>query len=190
MEVSVKRVMGWDIAVDDARFTVHTGSLGKEPSVTWQRRACLAEHSVIRDVRFIVEIKDIPCWCSQHIARHDAFADHTVRESKETHFVATSRTDRTGIDRNKLPQDALVDHRISLSAEDLITISRRRLCNCASKETMEIWMAVVEAVRKVDPVVASCCVPNCVYRGRCPEMQGCGWDKSEAFKSTVEAYWV
>ena len=188
MEVEVKKVMGWDIALDDALWTVRKPLADKEPSSKWKTNLCFAEHSMLADIRFVVNIKDAPCWASQHIARHDVFAGHTLRESKEVHYVSTSRTDRTGINRNKLPQDAPVDHRISLSAKDFITISRLRLCNCASKETREIWSAIIEELRKVEPELAACCVPNCVYRGFCPEFETCGYAKGKVFEEKLSAY--
>lgn len=187
-KVKVTRIVGWDIALDSALFTINKETKGKTPSDNWIKSACLAEHSMLREPRYIVEIYDIPCWSSQHIARHDAFANHNVRESKETHFVGTSRSDRTSIDRNKLPQDAPVSHRISLSAQDFITISKLRLCNCASKETRETWQEVVKELSKIEPILASCCVPTCIYRGFCPEFKGCGYDKTESFKKRLEEY--
>lgn len=188
LEVSVKEIVGWDVALDSALWTINKKEKHKIPSDKWMSQTCLAEHSMLREPRYIVEIKGIECWSSQHIARHDAFAGHTVRESRETHFVGTSRTDRTGIDRNKLPQDAPVSHRISLSAQDFITISKLRLCSCASKETREAWKMVVEKLREINPVLASKCVPTCIYRGFCPEFEGCGYDKTEKFKEALHKY--
>lgn len=139
------------MALADALWTVHKESEGKEPCETWKAKACIAEHSMLADVRFIVKIYGIPNWVSQHLARHDVFTGHTLRESKEIHYVATQRTDRTGVERSKLPQDTPVDHRMSLSAKDLITISRLRLCTCASKETREVWRAVLDELAKTEP---------------------------------------
>lgn len=137
VDVTIKKIVDWDEALDDALFTINKDSKVNKPSEYWIAKACLAEHSMLREPRYIVEIRGIECWASQHIARHDAFAGHCIRESKETHFVGTSRTDRTGVDRSRLPQSAPVNHRISLSAQDFITISKFRLCSCASKETRD-----------------------------------------------------
>lgn len=187
-KIKITKIVDWDIALDDALFTINKENKHKVPSNKWIAKACLAEHSMIRDVRYILEMNEIPCWVSQHIARHDAFSHHTVRESEETHFVGTSRTDRTGIDRNKLPQDTPVNHRISLSAQDFITISQRRLCACASKETRELWKSVIEELRKIDPVLADKCVPMCVYRGFCPEFDSCGYVNTTAFTEKLKDY--
>ena len=189
MNIKIKKLVDWDIALEDALFTINKPyEEGKIPSDRWIARSCLAQHSMLRDVRYILEMDEIPCWVSQHVARHDAFTFHNVRETTETHFVGTSRTDRTGVDRKTLPQDAPVNHRISLTAQDFITISQKRLCSCASVETRQVWKAVIEELRKIDPVLADKCVPTCVFRGFCPEYECCGYDKTEKFLAELTKY--
>ena len=113
------------------------------------------------------------------------FVRHHIGVEK---FVSTQRTDRTGIDRNKLPQDAPVRLQMNCNAQAMINISRKRLCNCASKETREIWKEVSNTLAQIDKPLADCCVPECVYRGHCPEFKGCGYDKTEAFRKEVKKY--
>lgn len=189
-DVVVRRITDWSIVVDMARFTVNKEDSGKEPSQKFKDRICKAEHSPLRTLMYIVELDDIPTWVSQHIARHDAFAYHTVRDgAHDTHFVGTQRGDRTGIDRNKLPQDAPCCHRIFLSAQDLITISRLRLCRMASPETRKLWETVRDKIAKIDPEVAKNMVPNCVYKnGFCGEMKPCGYCFSKEFKDRLNKY--
>lgn len=188
MEVTIKKIVGWDTAFASALWTVHKDSEGKEPSDTWKAKACITEHSMLADVRFIVELYGIPCWVSQHLSRHDVFAGHSLRETKEVHYVATQRDDRTGVDRKKLPQDTPVDHRMHLSAKDLITISRLRLCTCASKETRDVWRAILDELAKTEPVLAKLCVKNCIYRGFCPEFSTCGYTSTSAFAKELVVY--
>lgn len=105
------------------------------------------------------------------------------------HWVTTQRTDRTGIDRNNLPQDSLINHAAEADAQALINISRRRLCNCASKETREAWQMVKEKIAESEPELANCMVRECVYRnGLCPEMFSCNYNKSDAFKEELKNY--
>ena len=104
------------------------------------------------------------------------------------HFITTQRTDRTGINRNELEQGALVNHAIEANAQSLINISRKRLCSCASKETREAWQKVKDEVAKVEPELASCMVPECIYRGFCPEMFGCGFDKTAKYRNNLQNY--
>ncbi len=104
------------------------------------------------------------------------------------HFVSTQRTDRTGISRDELHQDSLVNHACEADAQALINISRRRLCNCASKETREAWKLVRNKVSDIEPELASCMVRECVYRGFCPEMFPCGFNKTKQFKMELDNY--
>ena len=152
---------------------------GKYPDSKWKRKILLAEHSPIRIIEFVIKIRDIPYWVHTHLVRHKIGIEH---------FVSTQRTDRTGIDRTQIPQGALVDHMIKVNAQALITISRKRLCNQASPETREVWRAVVNAVKAVEPELASCCVRECVYRGFCPEMKCCGFFGTPAYEIERQAY--
>ena len=78
---------------------------------------------------------------------------------------------------------------MTANAQALINISRKRLCNCASKETREAWKQVKEEVRKIDPVMADKMVPECIYRGFCPEfMSSCGYVNTEKFKQELKKY--
>ena len=46
----------------------------------------------------------------------------------------------------------------------------------------------VDAIAEKEPEVAACCVPECVYRGFCPEFKPCGYCGSPAWKKAVDAY--
>jgi len=75
-----------------------------------------------------------------------------------------------------------------INAEEMMFISRRRLCGKADPVTRTVWTNIIEAIFKVDPVVALKCVPECVYRGFCPEMQSCGYCKNKIFDESVKFY--
>lgn len=62
---------------------------------------------------------------------------------------------------------------MTCNAQAFINISRKRLCKCASKETREAWIQVIEYLKTIDPILAEKCVPECVYRGFCPETDRC-----------------
>lgn len=190
INVFVSKITDWDLVLDSARMTMNKDRLYKLPSDEFKRKILLAEHSPIRTLQFMIEIKNIPCWVSQHIARHDAFAYHTVRDSfNDVHFIGTLRTDRTNIDRNNLSQDTPVNHTIYCNAQDLINISRKRLCSCASKETREVWKEVIASISEIDPILAEKCVPECLYRNFCPEVDRCcGYVYTEQYKKDLEVY--
>ena len=99
------------------------------------------------------------------------------------HFITTQRTDRTGISRDELPQNSLVNHECEANAQALITISRKRLCHCASPETRQAWQKAKNEIALVEPELASVMVKECVYRnGLCPEMFTCGYNKTKLFE--------
>ena len=138
-----------------------------EPTDEWKREMILADHSPLRRLRFWVEMKNIPYSVSVHLVRHFTGV---------IHFVGTQRTDRcNGIDRSLLPQGIPVNHCMEINAPEVIFISKRRLCMQASPETREVWRMVVDAIGKVEPIIAEFCHPPCWwYGGRCPEMKPCG----------------
>lgn len=166
-------------AVKDAAMNTIGKETGKAPTSDWKWKILKAEHSPIRLLEFTIRITDIPFWISVHLTRHNVGV---------THFVSTQRTDRTGIDRSKLPQDALVSHTMRINAQALINISRKRLCAQAAPETRRVWEAVVTAIRKIEPELGAVCVPECIYRGHCPEMHSCGYCDTGKYKLLSISY--
>lgn len=180
--VRLDQVTSWKRALNAARRTIGKAPLVKEPSKSWEAKMLLAEHSPIRLVEFDWTWKDIMQWVTTHLVRH-----HEGCEK----FVHSQRGDRRvlPVPRNELPQGALNDMDMTANAQAIINISRKRLCSCASKETREAWKQVVEAIREVDPVLADKCVPECLYRGFCPEfMNPCGYSKTKKFEEDLQKY--
>lgn len=180
--VRLDQVTSWKRALNAARRTIGKAPLAKEPSKSWEAKMLLAEHSPIRLVEFDWTWKDIMQWVTTHLVRH-----HEGCEK----FVHSQRGDRRvlPVPRNELPQGARNDMDMTANAQAIINISRKRLCSCASKETREAWKQVVEAIREVDPVLADKCVPECLYRGFCPEfMNPCGYSKTKKFEEDLQRY--
>ena len=51
------------------------------------------------------------------------------------------------------------------------------------------WEIVIEKLKEIDPILAEKCVPECVYRGFCPEHKRCcGYVNTKAFKKKLEEY--
>lgn len=180
--VRLDQVTSWKRALNAARRTIGKAPLAKDPSKSWEAKMLLAEHSPIRLVEFDWTWKDIMQWVTTHLVRH-----HEGCEK----FVHSQRGDRRVLPapRNELPQGAPNDMDMTANAQAIINISRKRLCSCASKETREAWKQVVEAIREVDPVLADKCVPECLYRGFCPEfMNPCGYSKTKKFEEDLQRY--
>lgn len=166
----------WEEVVDDCRTTVGKPPLGKEPSEQFKRSILIAEHSPIRDISIKWEWSNIPSWVATHWVRH-----------KWECYVKSQRTDRTGIDRTKLPQDAPVNFTGEANAQHLIDTMRKRLCRQAAKETRQYAEDFKRTLREYEPEVSDVLCPNCIYRGGCPEMQPCGWYDSQIIKHPLLA---
>lgn len=181
MEVKVEQVTSWKRALRLARKTVGKEDSGKEPSDKWRARMLLSEHSPIRLVEYDISIEKVRQWVSVHLVRH-----HIGVEK----FVRTQREDRTTLEvpRDELPQGSLNDMEMTCNAQALINISRKRLCYLSSKETRKAWRSVVKEIGKQDPVLAEKCVPECIYRGFCPEEKCCGYDSTEHYKKRLVKY--
>lgn len=169
----------WAKVKRSARTTIHKDGEGAYPSASWKKTILLAEHSPIRRIRFSWRWEGLKSWVSVHFVRHKFGIEH---------WVSTQRSDRTGVNRDKSTQDTPVNHECEANAQSLIFISRRRLCNQASAETREAWKEVKKEIEKRDPVLASVMVPECVYRGFCPEFHSCGYADTEAFRKALEEY--
>ena len=155
MRIEIQKVTSWKDVLNAARFTQRKKPLDKEPSVEFKKKIIKAEHSPLRCLMFNVDLYDIPYYVHVHLVRH-------VHAQP---FVSTSRPD---IDGNQLPRDEqkktdLVNMRLFLNAQEIINISRVRLCNKAERVTKQVWKNVIEELFKIEPELASACVPNCIY---------------------------
>jgi len=177
-------VTSWKRVLNAARRTVGKKPLDKEPSDNFKAKILLAEHSPIRLLEFDWTWEDIKQWVTVHLVRH-----HEGCEK----FVHSQRVDRNeklkGLNRDELPQGLLNEMDMTANAQALINISRKRLCNCASPETREAWKAVIEKVKQIDPIMAEKCVPECIYRGFCPEFDRCcGFVNSKQYQEQLKIY--
>ncbi len=154
----LKRKGDWEEVVNDCRATVGKDELGKEPSVKFKRAILIAEHSPIRDLIFKWRWRDMPHWVTVHWVRH--------RWEK---FVRTQRSDRTGIPREKLPQDEPQSFVGEANTQHLIDTWRKRLCRQAAPQTRAYAEDFKEALHEMEPEVSDVLVPHCVYRCGCPE---------------------
>lgn len=176
MKTQIVKIKGdWEEVVSDCRATVGKPPLGHEPSTEFKRKILISEHSPIRDISVKWKWHNIKSWVATHWVRH-----------KWECFVKTQRTDRTGIDRDKLPQDAPVDFTGDANAQALIDTMRKRLCHTAAPETREYAEDFKRAIRAIEPELSDVLVPNCCYRGFCPEMQSCGMWENIAKNLTKE----
>ena len=140
------------------------------PTFEWKKRIIRAQHSPIRMLTFLIEIKNLPSWISVHLVRH-------VHAQP---FVSTQRNDRCdrdeGYDRRKAPQDTPVSMMWYFNVEELITISHKRYCMLASAETRAVVQQICHMIEKKYPEYAGVFEPLCSYRnGLCDEFHPCAY---------------
>ena len=179
-EVTVTQETPWKRALNAARRTIGKEPIDKEPSDNWKAGVLLAEHSPIKLVEYLISYKGLRQWVGVHLLRHGFMLP----------FIHSQREDRRKLecDRDDLPQGTPNDQDFVVNAQTLKNISRKRLCNCASKETREAWQMVKDKIREFDPVMADKMVRNCVYCGFCPELNCCGFVNTKAYQEELERY--
>lgn len=128
---------------------------------------CLnARHTPIRVLNFAFLIEDIPSNISTHLARHV----HALPA------IGTLRNDRQEkIDGDEAPRNTPVPMIFYCNAEELMTVSNKRLCNMASAKTRHVVkLMCLEALDKM-PELKGLLVPMCEYHGGvCHELKPCG----------------
>ena len=166
----------WTNIKNKCRTTVGKDYTNNEPNSSFKRKLLKSEHSPIRLLEVDWSWLNIPSWVATHWSRH-----------KFEKFITTSRTDRTGINRDELPQNEPVNFDGFANAQHLIDAMRKRLCRQASTETRELAESLKAELISEEPDLSNVLVPNCVYRCGCPEFKQCGfWAKFLASASTVD----
>ena len=174
MKTEILKIKGdWQEVVDDCRATVKKSPLGKEPSTAFKKAILISEHSPIRDISVKFKWTNIKYWVAMHWKTH--------KWEGRTESQRNDRQDR--YDRNRAPQDALIDFYGDPNIQHTIDTWRKRLCRMASPETREYAEDFKRALHDVEPEWADVLVPNCVYRCGCPEPNGCKWFEHMASKN-------
>lgn len=163
MKTDIFNIKGtWQSVVNACRTTVSKPPLGQDPSHKFKVDILIAEHSPIRKLYVEWNWQRIKSWIATHWSRH-----------KWECFISTQRDDRTGVPRDDLGQGEAVDFEGEANAQQLIDTWRKRLCGQAHPETRQYAEDFKVALSEIEPELSGVLVPNCVYRGGCPEMQMC-----------------
>lgn len=194
----------WIRVVNAARRTWGKAPINHEPSDKFKKKILLAEHSPIRLLEYDFTIENLRQWVTVHLVRHHEGCEkfvHTQREDinqeieKMTKMMIDLLYEAELLREGWKPRDYMFqgegnDMDMTCNAQAFINISRKRLCiGCASKETREAWELVIKFLSEVDPVLASKCVPECVYRGFCPEFERCcGYCNSKQYQERLKEY--
>lgn len=194
----------WIRVVNAARRTWGKSPIDHEPSDKFKKKILLAEHSPIRLLEYDFTIENIRQWVTVHLVRHHEGCEkfvHTQRQDindeieKVTAKVIEVLSD-VGITNNGwrardyLFQGTPNDMDMTCNAQAFINISRKRLCKgCPSPETRQAWEIVIEMLKEYDPILASKCVPECIYRGFCPEFERCcGYCNTQSYENRLKEY--
>ena len=142
---------------------------GKELTPELFKKYILSEHSPIRGVELRIIMTDIPYYNSVHFARHV----HSIP------YVTTHRPDRTGQERSI---NDICTHIFDTNIQGLVDMARKRLCLDKCDKITYSFMKEIKQIliNNFDPylkVLGEMLVPNCIYRGGCPEFKSCGFDK-------------
>lgn len=160
--VDWKRVKNHCRTTDNKEFT------DKEPSDEFKKKLLVSEHSPIRLLEFDWTWTKIYYWVSTEWSRH-----------KFEKFISTQRDDRANCNmpRGEKPQNAAVNFDGYANMQNLIDAWRKRLCFKATPEARKLAIDFKETMHKAHPLEADVLVPNCIYRGGCPEFTECGFYK-------------
>lgn len=194
----------WIRVVNAARRTWGKAPINHEPSDKFKKKILLAEHSPIRLLEYDFTIENLRQWVTVHLVRHHEGCEkfvHTQREDinqeieKMTKMMMDLLYEAELLREGWKPRDYMFqgegnDMDMTCNAQAFINISRKRLCiGCASKETRQAWELVIKFLSEVDPVLASKCVPECIYRGFCPEFERCcGYCNSKQYQERLKEY--
>lgn len=209
MNIKVRKLTDESVLQTMAGFTI-----GHDSKITLAR-AYKSGHSIIRTQLFVIEMRDIPLFCTSQFVRSSVGVQW---------FQKSKRTDRGGEDfrevceqlaievenndmltgqreaekqiaeeirllPGKFDRYAPTDLACVINAEAIINMSHKRLCSKASKETREIWENVIALIEEIDPDLAKHCVKPCVAScGLCREPKGCGFNRTEVCGKLIEGY--
>lgn len=173
----IRRKGSWRHVADAARTTVGMDKGTGEPRSWWKKNMLLAEHSPVRKMGIEWKWEGIKRAVSDHFVRHKIGIEH---------FVSTGRPDRTGEERGSMLDPT--NHEADADFQAIINISRKRLCTQAELETKVAWLEFLGELEELEPELHSVCVPECIYRGFCPELKCCGYVHTDNYAIRLEEY--
>lgn len=158
----------WTRVKNHSRTTDNKEFTDNEVTKKFKQQLLISEHSPIRLLEFDWSWKGIKYWISTEWARH-----------KFEKFISTQRDDRLKdeVSRDKKSQDTMVNYDGYANMQNLIDAWRKRLCFSATKEARELAEDFKRELQKTHPHESNVLVPNCIYRGGCPEFKTCGYYK-------------
>lgn len=180
----------WKRVKNHCRTTDNKDFTENEATDVFKKKLLISEHSPIRLLEFDWSWKGIKYWLSTEYSRH-----------KFEKFISSSRDDRYVKDkeikepfgyidvwdnitnskityvpntRDDIPEKFSVNFDGYANMQNLIDAWRKRLCECADPEAVELAEDFKAALHETHPFESDVLVPNCIYRWGCPEFGTCG----------------
>ena len=156
-----KADMDYKNVKNKCRTTINKKHSEKEATPEFKENILISEHTPIRLMQIDFKWSNIKSWIATHFSRHFW-----------TPFISTQREDKTGVSRDDKPQGALVDMEVLANPQNLIDVSRKRLCFASHPKTrayaldLKVTLMNMEDTKELGRVL----VPNCIYRCGCPEV--------------------
>lgn len=175
-----------------------------------------SEHSPARTQLFWIKIENAPLFVVSHYVRHHAGIEKfqlSMRSDRnggkdQCPYIADRLAEILAVPeeyrdeeetkelydlldelRNRAGRHALTNLSILVNAQSLIDMAKLRLCNMASPETREVFIAIKKKIKEVDPELASMLVRKCIYRGGiCGEPKCCGFNNNVVFNEEFKEY--
>ncbi|MBQ6321872.1 MAG: hypothetical protein IJI24_03270 [Lachnospiraceae bacterium] len=156
----------WRRVKNHCRTTDNKDFTEKDATETFKKKLIMSEHSPIRLLEFDWSWPRIAYWLSTEWSRH-----------KFEKFISTQRDDRLkqDIPRGQKPQDTPVNFDGYANMQNLIDAWRKRLCYQATPQARGLAEDFKITLHETHPIEANALVPNCIYRGGCPEFVPCGY---------------
>jgi len=148
----------WKDVKNVSRTTVNKAHTDNEPGSKFKLNMLISQHSPIRLIKIRWIWKSIKSFLATHYSRH-----------RFECFISTSRSDRTGVDRSTLSQEAPVNFDGEANAQHIIDFSKLRLCYEADKGARELCEDLKKTLKDIEPELSYVMVPSCVYRCSCQE---------------------
>lgn len=157
----------WRRVKNHCRTTDNKDFTEKDASDTFKKNLLISEHTPIRLIEFDWSWIKMKYWVAMEWARH-----------KFEKYISSQRDDRLVDDtpRGKKPQEAPVKFDGFANMQNVIDAWRKRLCRVATEDAREYAEDFKETLHETHPLESDVLVPNCIYRGGCPEkFSPCGF---------------
>jgi len=175
MKVTVKRLVGPEYMTGALRTTAGKDMyVVKKPTLETFKKMVVSAggvpHSPLRAVNYRIYVEDVKSWVTVHYVRHHIGVQF---------YIKSQRTDRdvSSGDRNKDPQDTLINMMFDVNANSLLMMAQARLCVKAAPDTQAVMKEIKKQILEgddYDQIIGGAMQPSCEWYSKCFEPSPCG----------------